>query len=244
MIRPGRPQSRHDGRRSGLNDPRAEASVQGGVIVAGLPVHAATTHSLPKWMSGGGLVDHARLVVAGRRVRLGRGAFIASVLGTLTLILVTSLVLNTGLTTDSFELQTLRVADSQLAVKEQELLGKLADVQAPLGLGQKARELGMVVAPNPVFLRLADRKMLGEADPAQMPAPPTPPKAAKPKPATPADSAPAGTVGPGGESPAEAVGGSGSVGAVPVVPGPSAVRSPATPEPGGETGVGLVALGP
>lgn len=222
-------------------------------MVAGVAVNgAAVASGWGSWSLGSESLANLRLVVAGRRVRLGRGAFALASLSALTAILVTLLVLNTALTTDSFQLQRLRVSDGRLAIQEQELLGKLAYAQSPVGLQTKARELGMVPATSPVFLRLSDRAVLGEGDPAAMPPAPAKPKARDKKQDSVTPPVDPAVAGPGGESAAELAVPTGSTG--PVVANP-ALSVPAAPVPagvpgesptvggGGETGHGLVESG-
>ncbi len=256
-----RPSARHSEEAARLR--ASDGSARGGrgsrlaseAVVAGLSVNGSVAApSVRRWPLSGGLPANLRLVVAGRRIRLGRGAFALASLGALTMILVTLLVLNTALTTDSFELQQLRAADSRLAIEEQELLGKLSFAQSPVGLQTKARELGMVPATSPVFLRLADRSVLGEGDPAQMPPLPAKPKVRDKQKIAPGNS---GTVasGAGGETAGEMVMPPGAVAAgqgpttqvpaAPIVPFgqvPSAGEI-GSGEGGGETGVGLVEPG-
>lgn len=188
---------------------RTRLATREGDAVAGLSVGDVS----PGWMSALGAsisIDHLRIVLAGRRVRLGNGAFVLALLAALSLTLIVLLVLNTALTTDSFELQQLRRQDNQLSVRGQQLQAELALAKSPLAFQARARELGMVPAANsPVFLSVDQGKVLGEAKPAPMPAAPAKPK---PKPAitTGVDGYPPATDTDGGESAAVAVGESGS----------------------------------
>lgn len=254
LIRPGARHSEESGGRGasgGSARRRRGSDLASEAVVAGLSVNGSVAAprmapGIRRWPLSGGLPANLRLVVAGRRIRLGRGAFALASLAALTTILVTLLVLNTALTTDSFALQQLRVRDSRLAIEEQELLGKLSFAQSPVGLQTKARELGMVPATSPVFLRLADRSVLGEGDPARMPPPPAKPKV-RDKQRNQASPNETVASGPGGESGAELVTPGGSVPAAPVVPVAPGVSSGQVPagtvgpgDGGGETGVGLV----
>ncbi len=160
-------------------------------------------------------LSHLRLVVSGGRLRLGNGAFIILVLGLLTATLFSLLLLNTSLAENSFQLQTIRKDSRELTLREQVLSEELAAAESPIGLQERATELGMVAAGSPVFLRLTDGKILGESDPAV--APPAP-KVKKPK----AEDAAPVVVPPGGEVPV--TGGLGA-GEVPVGPGSSALSS-------------------
>lgn len=132
-----------------------------------------------------------RLILAGRRVRLGNGAFVVLILGLLSATLVTLLVLNTALAEGSFALTKARMATRDLLVREQVLNRELAVAGTTAGLEVKARELGMVLPQSPVFLRLGDGKVLGDQVPASAPSFKRPKKNA--------------TVVPGGESAATAL---------------------------------------
>lgn len=182
---------------------------EGRDTVAGLDVGTAS----PGWLAALGAtisVDHLRLVLAGRRVRLGNGAFVLAMLAALSGMLILLLILNTALTTDSFELQQLRSRDNKLTVQEQQLAGELAAVRSPLAFQARARELGMVpAAVSPVFLSLDQGKVLGEAQRAPMPATPEPPKA-KPAVTIGVDGFPPASDIDGGESAAVAVGAPGA----------------------------------
>lgn len=232
-------------RPSSIRQPAAQPRSRIGVArrgarrVAGVQVAAVAA---PAWLGNFGEAvtsTNVRFVLAGRRVRLGNGAFVCATLGALSAILVSLLMLNTALTTDSFHLQDVRIRNSQLTVAEQGLIGQLADLQSPGGLATRARELGMVPAASPVFLNLSDSRVLGSTDPAKAPE-----VAAKPKAKKHADSPEAGlpvaTDGVGGES--VAVLQSGPVVAVPE--GPAVGDHAPTVEPptaaGGEIPLGLV----
>ncbi len=189
-------------------------------------------------------VGSLRLVLAGRRVRLGNGAFLLLVLGLLSATLVSLLVLNTALAENSFQLQDIRQNARDLTVREQVLSGQLALAESPIGLEKRAGELGMVAAGSPVFLRLSDGKVLGESSPAEAPAPPAKPK--KPKvPVAPGPYAGEFPVGTGtmiGETPVGSGAGSGG-GEVPVGSGPTAgfpSETGAGAPVGGELPVGIV----
>jgi len=158
-------------------------------------------------------LTHLRLVVSGRRVRLGDGAFVVMVLGLLTATLFSLLLLNTSLAENSFQLQTIRQDSRDMTLREQVLSEELAAAESPIGLQERATELGMVAAGSPVFLRLSDGKILGESDPAVAP---SAPKVKKPKADTPVVAVP-----PGGETPITSVvvGGAGEIPVSSAVPG-------------------------
>ena len=188
-------------------------------------------------------VGSLRLVLAGRRVRLGSGAFLLLVLGLLSATLLSLLVLNTALAENSFQLQDIRQNARELTLREQVLSSQLASAESPIGLEKRAKELGMVAAGSPVFLRLSDGKVLGESAPAQAPAQPKPKKPKVPvAPGPYAGEFPVGTSPIVGETPVGtgvgSAGGEVPVGAVP--PAGFGTESGAAAPVGGELPVGIV----
>lgn len=245
VVRPGGATSRSGAPNVGgpvLSASAASASVSAGVAA-------------PSWSGDVLAGNKIRLVLAGRRLRMGSGAFVLFVLGSLTMALIVLLFLNTSLAEDSFRLLNVRQASKDLTIREQTLSEQLAAAESPVGLEQRARDLGMVPAGSPLFLRLSDGKILGQSNPAL--APPAPKaKKAKPKPA---DSAAAGATAAGGETPVDGqtgfsggIGGETPVGVStqwtdsgeiidpttgrPMLPAP-------TTAPGGEQSVGLIPSG-
>lgn len=180
-----------------------------------------------------------RLVLAGRRVRLGNGAFLVLVLGLLSTILVSLLLLNTALAENSFQLQDIRQTARDLTVREQTLSGQLAAAESPIGLEKRAKELGMVAAGSPVFLRLSDGKVLGETTPAQAP---PPAKAKKPK--APAAVDPYAGEFPVGETPSLGALTPGETGGTAQVPSLTGGESPLSSLPTGEFSSGGVSSAP
>ena len=241
VVRPGAT------RKSASKPPRASAADSVGTAqsVGG----AAAIPSGPLGINIGALnpstgIGSLRLVLAGRRVRLGNGAFLLLVLGLLSATLVALLILNTALAENSFQLQDIRQNARELTVREQILSGQLASAESPIGLEKRAKELGMVAAGSPVFLRLSDGKVLGESSPAEAPAPPAKPKAPK-VPAASGQYAGEFPVGSGavvGETPvgsgAGSVGGEVPVGSVPTT-GLTSETGAGAPV-GGELPVGIV----
>ncbi len=195
----------------------ALGALDGGLIGVGVGVGNAGTAGQSRY----GL-RHLRLVVSGGSVRLGSGAFVFLVLGLLTSTLLALLFLNTALAENSFQLQEIRQDSREMTLREQVLSGELAAAESPIGLQERAVELGMVAAGSPVFLRLTDGKVLGEPDPAV--APPAP-KIKKPKADKPATTSPNS-----GEVPVGTTSGE-----VPVVGGTAGSTSGATSGSTGET---------
>lgn len=180
LVRPGgsRPSgSAPTQRGAGESTATARSVAAGGAATAASSALGINLGALTPGTTAGSL----RLVLAGRRVRLGSGAFLVLVLGLLSAILVSLLLLNTALAENSFQLQDIRQTARDLTVREQTLSSQLAAAESPIGLEAKAKELGMVAASSPIFLRLEDGKILGESTPAQVPpaAKPKKPKAPK-----------------------------------------------------------------
>jgi hypothetical protein len=94
--------------------------------------------------------------------------------------LLALLALNTVLAKGSFAAYDLRAEAAALADREQALLQQVATAESPEQLEAAARGLGMVPAQNPVFLRLADGKVLGVPVAATAPPKPAPKPAPKP----------------------------------------------------------------
>jgi cell division protein FtsB len=84
--------------------------------------------------------------------------------------LVSLLLLNTVLAQDAYALHSLQKETATLADSEQALVQQVAQDESPAALATRARELGLVPAPNPVFVRGADGTVLGVATPAEAPA--------------------------------------------------------------------------
>lgn len=87
----------------------------------------------------------------------------------LALGLVGVLLLNTIISQGAFRQHSLEIELILLAEQEERLSREAQLAESPLELEKKARALGMVPAASPVFLRLADGKILG--DPVAAPAP-------------------------------------------------------------------------
>lgn len=123
-----------------------------------------------------------RLAVVPRpAARPARAPFVLLVLGLLAGGLVSLLLLNTALAQDAFTVHDLTTRLASLSDRAQTLEQQLAVEEAPDRLAQRARALGMVPNPDPVFLRPSDGAVLGVPRPA--PPPPAPqPTAAKPAP--------------------------------------------------------------
>ncbi len=149
----------------------AARSLNGGALASGALASGALASTVASVPSLSGLISGKpiRLVLAGRRIRLGSSAFILMVLLALSGILMSLLLLNTALTQDSFRLQDLRTQANDLMLKERQLSAQVAAAQSPVGLEQLAKNLGMVASGDPVFLRLTDGVLLGRGTPGVAP---------------------------------------------------------------------------
>ncbi len=173
LVRPGGQDSNTRSRSRTSRGDSGEARVSPAQSVSASGVATASANPLGinlGALTPGTAIGSLRLVVAGHRVRLSSGAFLILVLGLLSTILVSLLLLNTALAENSFQLQKIRQSARDLTVREQTLSGQLAAAESPIGLEKRAMELGMVAAGSPVFLRLSDGKVLGESIPAEAPA--------------------------------------------------------------------------
>ncbi len=110
------------------------------------------------------------------RRRLARAPFVGVVVALLAAGLLGLLTLNTVLAQGSFRLHALQVEAKQLGDREQVVRAEVDALQAPGALGARAQAMGMVPGGPPVFLRLPDGVVLGNA----APAPPAPAEAAAP----------------------------------------------------------------
>jgi hypothetical protein len=92
--------------------------------------------------------------------------FVVLVVTLLAAGLVGLLMLNTVLAQDAFVLKDLRRTAAALTDQQQALMQDVAAAASPAELAARARALGMVENRNPVFIRLADAKVLGVPAPA------------------------------------------------------------------------------
>lgn len=156
-------------------------------------------------------------LVPQHRSSAARAPFVALVAGLLACGLLGLLLLNTVLAQDAFRLHALQAQTKDLSLREQALQRGVDDAQAPAELARRAVALGMVSAGPPVFLRLPDGAVLGEASPAPKPTA----KPGAPAKASTAATAAAPAVTAGGQ-----VSGAAAPRATPAATGPSGVASP------------------
>jgi len=109
-------------------------------------------------------------VVAAPRPRVaGTGMFSLVIAAIMVVGMVVLLSLNTMLAEGAFQIHTLTKAQSQLNVRQQELVQSVAIAKSPEQLQSRALALGMAPSDNPVFIRIADGKLLGTPIPAPRP---------------------------------------------------------------------------
>ncbi|WP_020573424.1 hypothetical protein [Actinopolymorpha alba] len=145
-----------------------------------------------------------------------RAPFVLLVVVILGVGLVGLLLLNTSLQQGSFAIHDLNRTTSQLEERQGVLEQRVATLQAPETLASRAQSMGMVPNTNPVFLRLSDGVVLGDAVPA--------------KPRVTAQPTPTGT--PGGQATPPA--GQQTVPPGRVTPGPNGRPTPAPTQPSGQ----------
>ena len=108
-------------------------------------------------------VDRARLTVVPRRARRAARAPFAVLVGLLLTGGVVGLLLfNTHMQQVAFRATALQARADALTAKEQSLSMELAHLRDPQVLAQRARALGMVVPPEPAFIRLSNGKVVGD----------------------------------------------------------------------------------
>ena len=100
---------------------------------------------------------------------MSSSAIAIGALAVLSIGLLTLLVLNTALAKGSFRAHELRVQKADLAQREQLLRTQIQAASSPVTLTKRAKELGLVPATAPVFIRLADGKIVGVTYPAGVP---------------------------------------------------------------------------
>ena len=100
-------------------------------------------------------------VVAAPRPKHSRSLFVVIVATLLALGLAALLTMNTVLAQDAFVISSLQQRNAELAVTEQALAAQVAAQDDPNKLATRARALGMHPSGPPVFLNLANGKVIG-----------------------------------------------------------------------------------
>ena len=95
--------------------------------------------------------------------------------------LLTLLVLNISLSRGSYQLSDAQLEGRKLAERQQALEEEIEAARAPQRLAARARDLGMVPAPNTAFVELPSGKVRGRPAEAKAPVKPKPKASTKPK---------------------------------------------------------------
>jgi hypothetical protein len=120
----------------------------------------------------------------GSSATAARTPFVVLVVTLLAGGLISLLLLNSAVNSDSFELNKLQDETTGYTDEQQALQQEVDGYSAPDELERRAQELGMVPGGNPAFLS-PDGKVLGSPDTATAPPAPPPPTAPTTAPATP-----------------------------------------------------------
>ncbi len=149
------------------------------------------------------------------------------------------LMLKTVISQGAFRQHELEIDLILLAEKEEALARAVQEAESPVMVERRARSLGMVPAAAPVFLRLADGRLLGEPVPAPKPTAPVdfegaPGLRPAPDPSASGDAQPSPSPGPttGTEAAGDPATGETPSPAPSATPGPTgAPAAPVPPEP-------------
>jgi hypothetical protein len=98
-----------------------------------------------------------------------RAPFVALVLSVVVVGVLGILVINTKINEGAFHLHDLKAQQGNLDQHEQRLEREIAEKESPGNLAAAARQLGLVRADSPAFLRLPDGRQLGVPKPAAGP---------------------------------------------------------------------------
>ncbi len=107
-----------------------------------------------------------RVVRAQDRPRT-RAPFVALCVAILAGALLGALLLNTAMAQTSFAIHDRQIELARLSERQQALAQSLAIQDSPERLAERARAAGMVPAPPPAFIDLADGTIVGESVPAE-----------------------------------------------------------------------------
>ncbi len=143
---PGRPSDRISGRGAAARAARRSAP-------------AASPSEVAEARAGISVVP--RLPVSGPRA-----PFVALVLSVVVVGVLGILVINTKINEGAFLLHDLKAQQGNLDQHEQRLQREIAEKESPGNLAAAARQLGLVRAESPAFLRLPDGRQLGVPKPA------------------------------------------------------------------------------
>ena len=111
-------------------------------------------------------IGRLRVVRAPLRPRT-RVPFVMACVGILVSALLGVLLLNTSMAQASFTIQERQVQLARLTEREQDLAQRLQVAESPQSVAERALAAGMVPAPPPAFLDLAQGTIVGEPVPAR-----------------------------------------------------------------------------
>ncbi|HSJ19776.1 MAG TPA: hypothetical protein VK964_04305 [Nocardioidaceae bacterium] len=143
--------------------------------------------SLPRFAEAA--VERARLTVVPRRVQKAPRVPFVSLVSLLLVGGIAGLLLfNTSMQQASFVATSMEQQAAVLAGKEESLRMELHRLRDPQRVAARAKQLGMVPATDPAFIRLSDGEVLGKATPAAPtntmriePLPPAKPESLRPR---------------------------------------------------------------
>jgi hypothetical protein len=143
--------------------------------------------SLPRFAEAA--VERARLTVVPRRVQKAPRVPFVSLVSLLLVSGIAGLLLfNTSMQQASFVATSMEQQAAVLAGKEESLRMQLHRLRDPQRVAARAKQLGMVPATDPAFIRLSDGEVLGKATPAAPtndmridPLPPAKPESLRPR---------------------------------------------------------------
>jgi hypothetical protein len=143
--------------------------------------------SLPRFAEAA--VERARLTVVPRRVQKAPRVPFVSLVSLLLVGGIAGLLLfNTSMQQASFVATSMEQQATVLAGKEESLRMQLHRLRDPQRVAARAKQLGMVPATDPAFIRLSDGEVLGKATPAAPtntmriePLPPAKPESLRPR---------------------------------------------------------------
>lgn len=129
------------------------------------PARSARSWQQESFARGAAALGRLRIVRAPHQAR-ARVPFVVLCVSVLAAALLGALLLNTSMAQTSFQLQEQQVRLARLSERQQELTQQVEAAASPQMLAQRARAAGMVPAPPPAFLSLAEGAVIGEPVPA------------------------------------------------------------------------------
>ena len=88
--------------------------------------------------------------------------------GGILLVWLASLIVGSLCDTSIYQISQLKTETAAISTQTQVLQQQVDSLRSPQNLATSARELGMIVNSNPVFLKVASAKVLGNATPASL----------------------------------------------------------------------------